>query len=114
MLVCDIVIAVVSLFFCGVTEMKDLEIAKIGDVILSCVPERYQHFFAKVNEDFIVENEWWSFGLELDDEQSIGTHVYALLPNTVELLCWMPDAKESFIELVWKEVAEQCFTWVYG
>ena len=94
--------------------MLDLEKAKIGDVILNCVPERYQHFFAKVDQDFVVDNDWWSLDLNLDDEQSIGTHTYNLLLVTVEHLCWMPDSEEAFVESMWKAVADQCLTWVYG
>lgn len=95
-------------------EMKELGSAKIGDVILSCVPEQYQHFFAKIDDNFVIDNEWWSYGLELDDEQSIGTAVYNLLLVTVEHLCWMPDSEEAFVESMWKAVADQCLTWVYG
>jgi hypothetical protein len=50
----------------------------------------------------------------LGDEDSIGTHVWNLLPETCEIICWMPDASEAFVETLWKAVADQCLTWVYG
>lgn len=93
---------------------QDITEKTIGDVIAECVPEQFQHFFAKVNDDFVVDNKWWSWGLELDDEDSIGTHVWNLLPETCEILAWMPDATDEFVESLWKAVGDQCLTWVYG
>ena len=93
--------------------MTDLENKTIGDVIKDCVPEKFQGHFQRI-EDGKPDLEWWSYGLELDDEDSIGTHVWNLLPETCEVLAWMPDASESFVETLWKAVADQCLTWVYG
>lgn len=95
-------------------KFEHLQGKKIGDIIIDCVPEQFQHFFVKVDDNFVADNKWWAFELELDDEDSIGTHVWNLLPLTVEQLSWMPDCDESFTEALWKAVGDQCLTWVYG
>jgi hypothetical protein len=94
---------------------QDLDTRQIGSVIDEFVPEKYRHFFAKVDqEDFSVDMAWWAWRLELDDEESVGTHVWNLIPHTCELLSWMPDATDEAIEGIWKAVGDQCLTWVYG
>lgn len=86
---------------------------KIGDVINECVPEKFHHFFCRV-EDFVPDLKWWAQGLELDDEDSIGTHIWNLLPIANEICDWMPDASDEEIEALWKMIGDQCLTWVYG
>ena len=51
------------------TATQDLATRQIGSVIDEFVPEQYQHFFARVDqEDFSVDMAWWAWRLELDDE----------------------------------------------
>ena len=97
------------------TATQDLATRQIGSVIDEFVPEQYQHFFARVDQEgFSVDMAWWAWKLELDDEESVGTHVWNLIPHTCELLSWMPDATEETVENIWKAVGDQCLTWVYG
>lgn len=93
--------------------MSDLDNKTIGEVIEACVPEQYRKLFYRV-EDGKPDLEWWSYGLELDDEDSIGTHVWNMLPLVNELCDWLPDASDDQIEALWKTAADQCLTWVYG
>jgi hypothetical protein len=96
-------------------DTQALDARQIGSVIDEVVPEQYQHFFSKVNqEDFSVDMAWWAWKLELDDEESVGSHVWNLISYTCEMLAWMPDATEDTVEGIWKAVGNQCLTWVYG
>ena len=91
-----------------------LESKTIGQVIIECVPKEFQHYFTNAHTNGEASSDWWSWGLDLDDEDSIGTHVWNLLPETCELLSWMPDASDEFIEALWRAVGNQCLTWVHG
>lgn len=82
----------------------DLDTKTIGEVIADCVPAEYQHFFARSDD-----KAWWEWNLQLDDEDSVGTHVWNLLPLLNETLDWMPDADH---ESMWKAAGDQCLTWV--
>ena len=81
----------------------------ISDVIAKFVPAEYYDLFVR-NGD----KDWWSWKLELDNEDSVGTHVHNLIPLAYEMLNWMQDASKETIESHWQAVAEQCLTWAFG